>query len=67
MRWSDGEPFTADDLVYWYENEVKYFKVPPPRMLRSGAGLGWVEKVDDYCVRFCFAQPNPLFPDLNSR
>ena len=63
VRWSDGEPFTADDLVYWYENEVKYFKVPPPRMLRSGAGLGWVEKVDDYCVRFCFAQPNPLFPE----
>ena len=54
MRWSDGHPFTADDLVYWYEDEVKYFKVPPPRMLRSGAGMGRVEKVDDYCVRFCF-------------
>jgi ABC-type dipeptide/oligopeptide/nickel transport system permease component/ABC-type transport system substrate-binding protein len=63
VRWSDGQPFTADDLVYWYESEVKYFKVPPPRMLRSGAGMGWVEKVDDYCVRFCFAQPNPLFPE----
>ena len=63
VRWSDGEPFTADDLVYWYENEIKYFKVPPPRMLRSGAGMGWVEKVDDYCVRFCFPQPNPLFPE----
>jgi ABC-type transport system substrate-binding protein len=63
VRWSDGRPFTADDLVYWYEWEVKYFKVPPPRMLRSGAGMGWVEKVDDYCVRFCFAQPNPLFPE----
>jgi len=63
MRWSDGHPFTADDLVYWYEDEVKYFKVPPPRMLRSGAGMGRVEKVDDYCVRFCFPQPNPLFPE----
>ncbi len=62
VRWSDGEPFTADDLVYWYEWEVKYFKVPPPRMLRSGAGMGRVEKVDDYCVRFSFPQPNPLFP-----
>jgi ABC-type dipeptide/oligopeptide/nickel transport system permease component/ABC-type transport system substrate-binding protein len=63
MRWSDGQPFTADDLVYWYEYEVQYFKVPPPRMLRSGAGMGRVEKVDDYCVRFCFPQPNPLFPE----
>ena len=63
VRWSDGQPFTADDLVYWYEYEVKYFKVPPPRMLRSGAGMGRVEKVDDYCVRFCFPEPNPLFPE----
>ncbi|HTX65193.1 MAG TPA: ABC transporter substrate-binding protein, partial [Opitutaceae bacterium] len=62
VRWSDGYPFTADDLVYWYEDEVKYFKVPPPRMLRSGAGMGRVEKVNDYCVRFVFPQPNPLFP-----
>jgi ABC-type dipeptide/oligopeptide/nickel transport system permease component/ABC-type transport system substrate-binding protein len=62
VRWSDGQPFTADDLVYWYEDEVQYFKVPPPRMLRSGAGMGRVEKVDDYCVRFSFPQPNPLFP-----
>ena len=62
VRWSDGAPFTADDLVYWYEDEVKYFKVPPPRMLRSGAGMGRVEKVNDYCVRFIFPQPNPLFP-----
>ena len=20
MRWSDGEPFTADDCIFWYEN-----------------------------------------------
>ncbi len=62
VRWSDGVPFTADDLVYWYEWEVRYFRAAPPRMLRSAAGIGRVEKVDDYCVRFCFPEPNPLFP-----
>ena len=20
MKWSDGEPFTADDIMFWYEN-----------------------------------------------
>ena len=23
MKWSDGEPFTADDVVFWYEDQIK--------------------------------------------
>ena len=23
MKWSDGHPFTADDILYWWEHEVK--------------------------------------------
>ena len=22
LKWSDGHPFTADDILYWYEHEV---------------------------------------------
>lgn len=60
MRWSDGHPFTSDDIFYWYEHEVKYFKAQP-KFLRSGRGYGVVEKVGDLQVRFTFPEPNPLF------
>jgi peptide/nickel transport system permease protein len=60
LRWSDGVPFTADDLVYWYRDEVLFFEAAP-RLLRNAAGQGAVEKVDDFTVRFVFDQPNPLF------
>ncbi len=59
-RWSDGHPLTSDDFVYWYEHEVKYFGVQP-KLLRAGATLGRVEKIDDRRVRFAFDQPNALF------
>lgn len=60
MRWSDGHPFSADDLVYWYEHEVRYFNAQP-KILRAGATQGRVTRVDARRVRFEFSQPNPLF------
>lgn len=60
LRWSDGVPVTASDIEYWYEHEVKAMQ-SNPRVLRNGSGLGRVEKVDDYTVRFLFDEPNALF------
>lgn len=60
MRWSDGEPLTADDIVYWYEHEVRHFNAQP-KFLRAGATQGRVVRLDERRVRFEFAQPNPLF------
>jgi len=60
VRWSDGHPLTSDDILYWYEDEVKYFNLQP-RILRAGPSLGRVEKIDELHVRFVFDQPNPLF------
>ena len=60
MRWSDGHPFTSEDIFYWYENEVKYFTVQP-KFLRAGRSLGVVEKIGDLGIRFTFLEPNPLF------
>ncbi len=62
VRWSDGYPLTTEDIVYWYENEVKYFQIQP-RLLRAGDTTGTVEKLDDLRVKFTFAEPNPLFPE----
>lgn len=62
LRWSDGEPFTANDILYWYEHEVLYFSAAP-RLLRNASALGRVVKIDDYTLKFVFADPNPTFPE----
>ncbi len=65
MKWSDGEPFTADDIVFWYEDillDEEYGAVNPiPTWLQAGGETVVVEKVDDYTVTFTFSAPNGLF------
>jgi len=65
MKWSDGEPYTADDLMFWYEDILlnKELTPSPPSRLKLGDELVKVEKVDDYTVRFSFSQPVGLFLD----
>jgi peptide/nickel transport system substrate-binding protein len=56
VKWSDGEPFSADDVVFWFEDIVK---VP---------GAGWdmiypplekAVKIDNGTVRLEFSEPFP--------
>jgi len=63
VRWSDGEPFTADDIVFWYEDVVKNEKLTPivSRDLRRGGEIVQLDKLDDYTVRFRFKEPHGLF------
>lgn len=63
LRWSDGEPFTADDLVFWNENVLRNKEITPSpaAWLVSGGEPVKVEKIDDYKVVFKFAAPNGLF------
>lgn len=63
VRWSDGHPFTADDILFWYEHEVMDPEImtQAPEILRVKGEVGTVEKVDDYTVRFSFPIPNGLF------
>ncbi|MGH2531258.1 MAG: ABC transporter substrate-binding protein [Thermomicrobiales bacterium] len=59
VTWSDGEAFTADDVVFTYD------------LLRDNPGMTWaaeanqrvtsVEKVDDLTVTFNLAEANPRF------
>ncbi|MHB0875962.1 MAG: ABC transporter substrate-binding protein [Anaerolineae bacterium] len=59
LRWSDGEPFTADDIVFWYEDVISNTELTPsfPKWMTSGGEPGKVEKVDDYTVKFTFPKP----------
>jgi peptide/nickel transport system substrate-binding protein len=63
MKWSDGEPFTADDIMFWYEDVVLNKDLTPafPSWLITGGKPGTVEKVDDFTIRFKFVKPHGLF------
>ena len=63
MKWSDGEAYTAHDIVFWYESAVVNDEVRPgkPAWMVVNGELGVVEAVDDYTVQFSFAGPNGLF------
>jgi peptide/nickel transport system substrate-binding protein len=64
MKWSDGEPFSADDILFWYENIVLNGDLSPsaPVWMQNGDGtVATVEKIDDTTVKWTFAQPNTAF------
>jgi ABC-type transport system substrate-binding protein len=60
MRWSDGVPFTADDILFWWEKDIRFLR-QEPLWMRSGGKLGRVEKIDALTVRFSFDSPNGVF------
>jgi peptide/nickel transport system substrate-binding protein len=62
-KWSDGEPFTADDFVFWYEDlYLNPDIVPTPHSSFAINGQqGRIEKIDDLTVSFVFPEPYPLF------
>ncbi|MGQ9631750.1 MAG: ABC transporter substrate-binding protein [bacterium] len=59
IKWSDGQPFTADDILFWYEDVVLNDELTPakPRSWSPGGKLMKLEKVDDYSVKLSFAVP----------
>jgi len=61
LRWSDGEPVTADDIMFWYEDIFLNTEITPTigRYWRPGGEVVKVEKVDDFTVKFISAVPNP--------
>ena len=66
MKWSDGQPFTADDFVFWFEDIYRNKDlVPTPSAAMAINGKqGLVEKVDTYTVKFKFPEPYYMFPDV---
>jgi peptide/nickel transport system substrate-binding protein len=64
MKWSDGEPFTADDIMFWYNDialNPDLSPTAPGWMLNPDGTVATVEKLDDYTVQWTFAQPNTAF------
>ena len=59
LRWSDGEPFNADDIVFYFEHQAPYddLNPVPADSWIIGGELIKAEKVDDYTVRLQAKEP----------
>jgi len=66
LKWSDGVEFTADDIMFYIEDLLFH-----PEVSVNGPSADWLptegkeefraEKIDDYTVKFIFANPNGTF------
>jgi peptide/nickel transport system substrate-binding protein len=63
MKWSDGEPFTADDYMFYFEDHMGNEELTPtaPSFLRPGGEPVEAEKIDDHTIKLTFAVPYGLF------
>lgn len=64
LKWSDGDPFDAEDLMSWWHDytmhpEFNPDQVPPSDWAPGGEAME-VVKVDDYTVEYHFAAPYPM-------
>lgn len=60
MKWSDGHPYTADDVLFYVEAcafNKELTPVPPPQFTLNGKRAR-VEALSPYAVRFTFEKPN---------
>jgi peptide/nickel transport system substrate-binding protein len=66
MKWSDGHPFTADDVVFAIEDCCKnpelYRSVPSPLVIANRPGVA--SKINDTTVKFTFEAPYALFLEI---
>ena len=63
MKWSDGHPFTADDILFWWVDECnnKAVRGTPPAIMKIKGKVGDIKKIDDYTVKFTFPEAYGTF------
>ena len=62
VKWSDGHPFTVDDILFWYydwqfNDDARNDPFPPTAWLVDGEPMTF-EKVDDHTLKI--SSPKPL-------
>lgn len=65
LKWSDGAPFTTDDLLFMWEDIYMNEEVTPggpPGFFKPGGEPMQVEKVDDLTIRYSFSVPYYVAP-----
>jgi peptide/nickel transport system substrate-binding protein len=66
MRWSDGQPFTADDFVFWYEDvyQNKDLVPTPLSVMTIGGKPIAIRKIDASTVQFVSPEPYYALPTV---
>ena len=63
-KWSDGQPFTADDIMFWYNDVLLNKDLTPslPVWMKNHDGTPvTVQRVDDITVRWIYKEPSTTF------
>ena len=66
MKWSDGEPFTADDIIFWKDDILDNEEIHPglsADITIAGKQIT-IEKIDDTTVKFVAAQAFPQLVEI---
>ena len=69
VKWSDGAPFTVDDILFWWEDLQMNSMVTPggaSRDWKTGDDYADFKKIDDYTLEITFAAPKPAIMDQKS-
>jgi peptide/nickel transport system substrate-binding protein len=66
VKWSDGEPFTAHDVAFWYNDFIlnaDLWAPGAPFWMRTISGPGTLTAADDRTIVFEFKEPNGFLPN----
>ena len=62
LKWSDGEPWTVDDIIFWWEDielDTNITASPHIEWTVDGEPMT-LEKIDDYTIKFIFPGPSGI-------
>lgn len=63
LRWSDGEPFTTEDIEFWYNDVLGNSELRPvtPAFFQIGGETPELTVIDDHAFRLTFDEPYGMF------
>ncbi|HJO80942.1 MAG TPA: ABC transporter substrate-binding protein, partial [SAR202 cluster bacterium] len=66
MRWSDGDPFDADDFMFWFDVLYQNEELVPNKTpwFAINGKQGTMSKIDDYTLKITFPDPYFFFADV---